>query len=97
MTSLGSHVFFESFNEKGKKIKLEKYGFSWFWNDLNQVLPFCRTFPTITKSVYNVPFNNCHYFELCKSIPDRHPIAKKDDLSDGPKICTVYKHIFEIK
>ena len=57
MTSLGSHVFFESFNEKGKKIlKLEKYGFSWFWNDLNQVLPFCRTIPTITKGVDNVPF-----------------------------------------
>ena len=47
--------------------------------------------------MYNVPFNNFHYFKLCKSIPDRHPIAKKDDLSDGPKICTVYKHIFEIK
>ena len=57
MTSLGSHVFFESFNEKGEKIlKLEKYGFSWFWNDLNQVLPFCRTIPTITKGGYNIPF-----------------------------------------
>ena len=79
MTSLGSHGACESFNEKGNNFFLTRK--IWFQLVLERFESGFAFLSYISyyneKRIYNVPFNNCNYFELCKSIPDRHPIAKK--------------------